>query len=85
MKTCGVIDVEFKIGEKHFIWPIYVAPIRNEILLGCDLINEMDITLNTKRGLQVGEGWIECEVIRSHDSTAEVKVATPYLLNPSLL
>ena len=75
MKTCGVIDVEFKIGEKHFIWPVYVAPIRDEILLGCDLIHEMDITLNTKRGLQVGEEWVECEVIRSHDSTAEVKVA----------
>ena len=75
MKTCGVIDVEFKIGEKHFIWPVYVASIRDEILLGCDLIDKMDITLNTKRRLQLGEEWVECEVICSHDSTAEVKVA----------
>ena len=51
--TCGIIDVNFKLGEFEFTWPVYVAPIRDDILLGCDIIDEMDITVNTKCGIQV--------------------------------
>ena len=75
MKTCGIAEVEFSIGDYSFIWPVYVAPIRDDLLLGCDLLDEMNITVNTKRGIQIEDKWIDCEVIRSHDSTAQVKVA----------
>ena len=63
MKTCGMTDVEFKIGEYNFTWPVYVAPIRDEILLGCDVIDAMDITVSTKRGIQIKDSWVDCEVI----------------------
>ena len=53
MKTCGITDVEFKIGEYNFTWPVYVAPIRDEILLGCDVIDAMDIAVSTKHGIQI--------------------------------
>ena len=75
MGTCGTIDVQFKLGEFEFTWPVYVAPIRDDILLGCDIIDEMDITVNTKRGLQVRDQWVECEIIRSHDTAGPVKIA----------
>ena len=75
MTTCGTIDVDFKLGEYEFTWPVYVAPIRDDILLGCDIIDEMDITVNTKRGIQVKDQWIECEIIRSHDTLGPVKIA----------
>ena len=75
MNICGLIDAEFKIGEFEFTWPVYVAPIRDDILLGCDIIDEMDITVNTKRGIQVKDQWVECEITRSHDSVGPVKVA----------
>ena len=75
MSTCGTIDVQFKLGEFEFTWPVYVAPIRDGILLGCDIIDEMDITVNTKRGIQVRDQWVECEIIRSHDTAGPVKIA----------
>lgn len=75
MTTCGTIDVDFNLGEFEFTWPVYVAPIRDDILLGCDIIDEMDITVNTKRGIQVKDQWVECEIIRSHDTLGPVKVA----------
>ena len=75
MNICGLIDAELKKGEFEFTWPVYVAPIRDDILLGCDIIDEMDITVNTKRGIQVKDQWVECEITRSHDSIGPVKVA----------
>ena len=75
MSTCGTIDVQFKLGEFEFTWPVYVAPIRDDILLGCDIIDEMDITVNTKRGIQVRDQWVECEIIRSHDTAGPVRIA----------
>ena len=53
----------------------YVAPIGGDILLGCDIIDEMDITVNTKRGIQVRDQWVECEIVRSHDAVGPVIIA----------
>ena len=53
MKTCGVIDADFKIGDYKFTWPVNVAPIRDKILLGCDVTEAMDITGSTKCGIQI--------------------------------
>ena len=75
MTTCGTIDENFKLGDFEYNWPVYVAPIRDDILLGCDIIDEMDITVNNKRGIQVKDQWVECEIIRSHDTQGPVKVA----------
>ena len=74
MTTCGTIDANFKLGDFEFTWPVYVAPIRDDILLDCDIIDEMDITVNTKRGIQVNDQWVECEIIRSRDTQGSVKV-----------
>ena len=75
MTTCGTFDAQFKLGEFEFEWPVYVAPIGDDIILGCDIIDEMDITVNTKRGIQVRDQWVECEIARSHDTVGPVIIA----------
>ena len=64
MKTHGVADVQLQIGSQQFRWSVFVAPIGDEMLLGCDIIDEKDITLNTKCGLQLNNEWIDCDVSR---------------------
>ncbi|VDI18815.1 Hypothetical predicted protein [Mytilus galloprovincialis] len=53
MTTRGIAQIEMKLGNEIFTWPMYVAPIGDSVLLGCDLIDEKDITINCKRGLQL--------------------------------
>jgi hypothetical protein len=49
-----------------------VAPIGDSVLLGCDIIDEKDITINSKRRLQLGGQWICCETERCTDGVARV-------------
>ena len=72
MRTSGVADVLVQIGSEQFEWSIYVAPIGDEILLGCDIIDDKDITINTRRDLEVKGQWINCDVIRKEDKVARV-------------
>lgn len=58
-KTSGVADVVIKIGSMQFEWSIY--------LLGCDIIDDKYITINTRRGLEVQCEWVNCDVIRKAD------------------
>ena len=46
-------QLKILIGEFEFTWPVYVTPIRDDMVLGCDLIDELSITVSTKRGIQV--------------------------------
>ena len=72
MKTPGMISTTVEIGDMCFDWPVYVAPIGDDMLLGCDILDEKNITVNTKRGLEVNGKWIECDVLRKMDSVARV-------------
>jgi hypothetical protein len=51
MTTSGVADIKIQIGLLKFELPIYVAPIGDDLLFGCDVIYDKDITINTRRGL----------------------------------
>ena len=75
MKDLGIIEVDLLLGKRKLKWPVYVANIRDEVLLGCDVIDELNITVNTKQGLQLDNKWLQCEVTRIMDKTAEVKIA----------
>lgn len=77
MSTRGIIELDIQLGNESFTWSVYVAPIGDNILLGCDLIDEKDITINSKRGLQLRGQWIECETSRSIDGVARVRVDEP--------
>ena len=66
-----------KLGNEKFTWPVYVAPIGDSVLLGCDSIDDKDITINSKRGLQLGGQWICCETERCTDGVARVRIKDP--------
>ncbi|CAC5399295.1 unnamed protein product [Mytilus coruscus] len=72
MQTLGVTDVSCQIGPLNFIWSVCIAPIGDELLLGCDIIDEHDITINTKRGIEIKGQWINCDVTRRSDKVARV-------------
>ncbi|CAG2228279.1 unnamed protein product [Mytilus edulis] len=74
MTTRGIAQIEMKLGNEIFTWPMYVAPIGDNVLLGCDLIDEKDITINCKRGLQLNGEWIECQTTRQIDGIARVRI-----------
>ena len=71
MSTTGIAKVDMTIGGNCFTWPVYVAPIGDEMLLGCDVIDELDITVNTKskEAIQIAGKWIKCEVNRFRDKS----------------
>ena len=54
-----------------------MAPIGDSVLLGCDIIDEKDITIDSKRGLQLGGQWICCETERCTDGVARVRIKDP--------
>lgn len=58
------------VAEAGKKMPIYVAPIGDELLLGCDIIDEKDITINTWRGLEIQGKWLNCAVHRRSDKIA---------------
>ena len=66
ISTTGIANVNMTIGGNCFSWPVYIAPIGDEMLLGCDVIDEWDITVNTrsKEAIHIGG---QCEVNQFDD------------------
>ncbi|VDI07479.1 Hypothetical predicted protein [Mytilus galloprovincialis] len=64
LTTREVIEIEVDLGSETFKWPVNVAPIGDKMSLGCDLIDGMDITINSKRGLQTNGQMIGCDTKR---------------------
>ena len=67
MDTSGIASFDVKLGKKAFKWEIYVAPIGDDVLLGCDVVDELDITINSRQGIQIDGDWLECQVKRKTD------------------
>lgn len=67
METHGIGTMKIKLGSLNFTWEMYVVPISDDVLLGCDIVDEMDITINVKKGIQLDGQWINCEVNRNTD------------------
>ena len=72
IKTSGKLLTDIIIGNNHLKWPVYIAPIQDDILLGCDLFDAYDMTLSMKSGLLVNGEWIECEIVRSPSKLARI-------------
>ncbi|VDI25197.1 Hypothetical predicted protein [Mytilus galloprovincialis] len=72
MSATGITDIEMSLGPLRFTWPVYVAPLNDDLLLGCDIIDEMDITVNTKRGFQIKDIWYPCEVKRRENKVLRI-------------
>lgn len=83
MGTLGVADLNIKIGPLTFVWSIYVCPIGDDLLLGCDIIDEKNITINTKRGLEVDGQWVDCDVCRKSDKVSRVLLKESVTVPPN--
>ena len=64
VKNYGSVDAEIILGDLKFHWPVCVAPLREDFLLGCDIFDNFRFTFNTHRGLFVNGKWIECVIYR---------------------
>jgi len=62
---------------------MYVAPIGDEIIFGCDIIDDKNITINTRRGLEVQGEWVNCDVIRKADQVARVLLKETVTIPPN--
>ena len=70
--TSGMLTIDMTIGGHEFKWPVYVASIADDFLLGCDIIDEKEITINVKKGLEIDGSCVKCEVTRKGGSIAGV-------------
>ena len=55
MATHGMATMSVELEHKHFTWEMYIAPIGDDFLLVCDMVDELDITINSKRGIQIDD------------------------------
>lgn len=65
-----------KLRNQSFSCEMYVAPIGDSILIGCDIVDELDITINSKKGIQVDGNWIECYTERKVDDQRAIVLLT---------
>lgn len=54
-----------------------------DFLLVCDMVDELDITINSKRGIQIDEKWIDCDVERETDEKLARVVLTENVTIPA--
>ena len=62
METQGMVKLPLNFGGHQFEWDVYLAPITDDLLLGCDIIDKLDLTLNTSEGLGLNGKWIPCNI-----------------------
>ena len=74
MNVSGVVNVRLRIADYDFDWPVYIAPIRDDVLLGCDFIHANDIVIRTRYGIQVEGEWIPCELVEGNTRVTRVQL-----------
>lgn len=62
LRELGIVTVNIVLSPLTFDWTVYVAPITDDFLLGCDILDKHDVLVSPRRGLLVQDIWIPCEV-----------------------
>ena len=62
MSVYGMTEIDIEIGGFKFKWPVYVAPIREDLLLGWDMIFHHKFAIDPEQGFQVKNKWIKIDV-----------------------
>ena len=47
------ICVKFRVGSREIKWPVFIAPARDDVLLGLDFLMAVDATVKARGGLWV--------------------------------
>ena len=58
----GGAHVIMRISQIEFKWHVHVAPITDNLLLGCDVLDALDMQVSPRRGLWVKDRRLPCEV-----------------------
>ena len=66
--TIGGVMVKIRMGSYTMDWNVYVAPIRDDVLLGLDFLRAADVTICAWGALYVGAQKVESQLI-SHAAT----------------
>ena len=77
MSVCGMTEIDVEIGGFKFKWPVYVAPICDDFLLGWDMIYQHKFAIDPEQGFQVKGDWINIEIDspRRKSAAAEINQA----------
>ncbi|VDI77229.1 Hypothetical predicted protein, partial [Mytilus galloprovincialis] len=79
LTTGGIEEVEINLGSETFKWPVDVAPIGENKLLGCDLIDEMKVARvgekDTNSGLIIYKEADRSEFLSTRKSMVEPVLA----------
>ena len=75
LQGVGIARVDIVLNRLEFQWAVHVAPITDNLLLGCDVLDAMDMQLSPRRGLWVRDQWLPCEVTRKSGGKASVNVS----------
>ncbi|CAG2185545.1 unnamed protein product [Mytilus edulis] len=79
LTTEGITEVKVNLRSETFKWPVYVAPIEENMLLGCDLIDEMKVARvgekDTNSGLVIYKEAERSEFLSTRDSVEEPVMA----------
>lgn len=71
------------MGDEEYVVNMYVAPIADDLSLGCDFLDEHDATINARRGWEIRGKWVDCLVDRKHDKISRVLASATTSIPPS--
>ena len=77
LKAEGASVVRIELHNLTFDWPVHVAPITDDLLLGSDVLDAQDIVVSSHRGFLIQDTWISCETIRRPIHIQQCHVRTP--------
>ena len=72
--VAGTATVDITIGTANFAWKVYVAPIKDDGLLGYDFLYNYDCAFEARRGLRINDHWVTCDVIKGPPRVARVSL-----------
>ena len=84
MSVCGMTEIDVEIGGFKFKWPVYVAPIRDDFLLGWDVIYQHKFAIDPEQGFQVKGDWINIEIDSPRRKSAAATEINQAVTNPKL-
>lgn len=83
MRTSGTVQVKLIMGNEEYVVNMHVAPIADDLFLGCNFLDEHDVTINARRGLEIRGKWVDCLVNRKHDKISRVLASETTTIPPS--
>ena len=84
MDAIGGVMVKIRMGSCTVDWNVYVAPIRDDVLLGLDFLRAADVTIRARGALYIGAQKVGSQLV-SHAATYRrypVRLEGTALLDP---